>query len=336
MQTARATDLRTTEMHAGGEPLRIVTSGYPDIPGDTILAKRRHAREHLDHLRRLLIFEPRGHSDMYGAIQVAADHPDADLAVLFMHNEGYSTMCGHGVIALGRWAVDTGLVATAEPETVVNIQVPAGLVRTTVAVTDGKPGAVRFDSVPAFVFADAAAVAVPGHGEVAVTIAYGGAFYAFAPASRFGLDVPGSPIGELTATAAAITEATQQQITLHHPDGDDLAFLYGTILTDGGDGAGGPSTNVCVFADRQVDRSATGSGVTARMAIEHAAGRAPIGDTRRFAGISGAVFTGRAVRTATAGQHAAVVVEVAGTAHYTGEGRFSLEADDPLPGFLLR
>ncbi len=329
------TELTTIEMHTGGEPVRIVTSGYPAIPGATILDKRRHARDHLDHLRRLLMFEPRGHFDMYGVIPVEPDHADADLAVLFMHNEGYSTMCGHAVIALGRWAVDTGVVPATEPETAVAIQVPAGLVRARVAVTGGRSGAVTFENVPAFVLAEAT-VDVAGHGTVAVTIAYGGAFYAFAPAAHFGLDVRKSPIEALTAAAAATTTAAAAQVPMHHPDSDDLAFLYGTILTDGGDGAGAPSANVCVFADRQVDRSPTGSGVTARMAIEHAAGKAGVGDVRRFAGVTGAVFTGKVARTARAGDIDAVVVEVEGTAHYTGENRFTLEADDPLPGFLLR
>src|SRR5215475_12327294 len=151
----------TTEMHTGGEPVRIVTSGYPPIAGDTILAKRRYVRENLDHLRRLLMFEPRGHFDMYGVIPVEPDLPEADLAVLFMHNEGYSTMCGHAVIALGRWAVDSGLVSLREPETPVAIQCPCGLVRARVQIENGRAGAVAFESVPAFAFALDCAVEVP-------------------------------------------------------------------------------------------------------------------------------------------------------------------------------
>jgi len=144
--------IHTVEMHTGGEPVRIVTAGYPPIPGETLLAKRRYAREHLDHLRRTVIFEPRGHYDMYGVVPVDPDRPEADLAVLFMHNEGYSTMCGHATIALGRWAVDSGLVPAVEPLTTLTLQVPAGLVRVSVDVTRGRTGATRFESVPAFVF----------------------------------------------------------------------------------------------------------------------------------------------------------------------------------------
>ena len=146
--------ITTTEMHTGGEPLRIIESGYPPIKGKTILDKRRYIREHLDHLRKMLMFEPRGHYDMYGVILVEPDHPDADLAVLFMHNEGYSLMCGHAVVALGRYAIDKGIVTkVCSPETVVNIQCPCGLVKAYVKYSDGKTEDVRFLSVPCFAFA---------------------------------------------------------------------------------------------------------------------------------------------------------------------------------------
>src|SRR3990172_3111753 len=187
------------------------------------------------------MFEPRGHFDMYGVIPVESDDPAADLAVLFMHNEGYSTMCGHAVIALARWAVDSGRVAARAPETPVAIQCPCGLVRARVAIEDGRAGAVRFESVPAFAFALDAAVELPGRGRVALDIGYGGAFYALVPASVFGLDVGRSPVGALTEAAATVTEAVKAQLPLAHPDDPDLAFLYGTILTDGTDGAAAPS-----------------------------------------------------------------------------------------------
>lgn len=146
--------LSVVDMHAGGEPLRIILSGYPQVNGDTVLAKRRYVRDHLDHLRKVLMFEPRGHYDMYGALLVQSEIPVADLGVLFMHNEGYSTMCGHAVIALGRFAVDYGLVRNpTSPETQINIHCPCGLVKAFVEYNNGKTGAVRFHSVPAFVFA---------------------------------------------------------------------------------------------------------------------------------------------------------------------------------------
>ncbi|MGE3966788.1 MAG: proline racemase family protein [Dongiaceae bacterium] len=329
---AEGAAIETVEMHTGGEPVRIVTAGYPSIPGATILAKRRYARDRLDHLRRLLIFEPRGHFDMYGVIPVEPDLPGAHLAVLFMHNEGYSTMCGHAVIAVGRWAVDRGLVPRREPETIVDIQCPCGLVRAHVA----PEGGVRFESVPAFAFALDREIAIEGHGTVAVDIGYGGAFYAVAPAARFGLDLGTGATRDLVDCATRVTEAVQRQVPLDHPDDPDLAFLYGTILTDGGDGAAAPSRNVCVFAAREVDRSPTGSGVTARIALQQARGALPAGAQRRFESLTGAVFTGRALASLRVGRFEAVRVEVGGRAHYTGTARFTLEPGDEIGrGFLL-
>ena len=334
--------IETTEMHTGGEPVRIVTSGYPPVEGDTILAKRRYARERLDHLRRFLLFEPRGHADMYGVIPVEPDLDEADLAVLFMHNEGYSTMCGHAVIALARWAVHTGRVERQEAETRVNIQCPCGLVRARVAGGRDEAGAVYFESVPAFAFALDRAVQVPGHGEISVDVGYGGAFYALAPASAFGLDVRQSPVRDLVDAADAVSQAVKQQVPLTHPGDADLAFLYGTILTDGADAYGEtptapPTANICVFAGRQVDRSPTGSGVTARIAIMRAKGQIEMGQTRRFESITGSVFSGRAVAESRLGDFDAVTVEVGGRAHFTGSARFTVEPDDMLAGgFLLR
>ena len=330
-------EIRTCEMHTGGEPVRIVTSGYPPIPGETILAKRRYARERLDHLRRFLMHEPRGHNDMYGVIPVEPDHPDADLAVLFCHNEGYSTMCGHATIAVARWAVDEGVVPVAEGRTTVRIQCPCGLVTAHVLCRDGRAGMVHFESVGAFAPLLDATLDVDGAGKVVVDIGYGGAFYAFAPAKRFGLDVRTSPARALVDAAWAVTCAAKSQLELDHPAHADLGYLYGTILTDGGHGDGRPSANVCVFADRQVDRSPTGSGVTARMAIQRARGLAGVGDERRFSSVTGAVFTGCIVEETTVGEHDAVTVLVGGEAHYTGEACFRAEEGDALSGgFTVR
>lgn len=324
-------------MHAGGEPVRIVTDGFPPVEGTTILAKRRYAVEHLDDLRRMLMHEPRGHADMYGVLPVAPDHPEADLAVLFTHNEGYSTMCGHATIALGRWAVDTGIVPRTEPVTEVALQVPAGLLRLEVDVAGGETGRVKYHSVPAFVTALDAKVDVVGHGTVSVDVAYGGAFYAFTDAARFGLDVRSSPTRDLVDAAWAVTEAAKAAIPLDHPDNDDLAFLYGTILTDGADAwAAEPTANVCVFAEREVDRSPTGSGVTGRIAIQRAKGLIDMNVERVFESVTGSRFTGKAVAATRLGDRDAWIVEVGGESHYTGEAVFTLEDGDPLPSFLLR
>ena len=328
------TSIRVLDMHTGGEPVRIVTEGYPPIPGDTILAKRRYAREHLDHLRKLLMFEPRGHYDMYGVLMVQPSLPSADLAVLFMHNEGYSTMCGHATIAMGRYAVDRGLVPRGEPVTAVGIECPCGLVKAYVDVD----GSVRFDSVPAFLLAEQLRVSVPGVGEVVADVSYGGAFYALADAAQFGLDVRRSRTRDLVDAATALSAAVNGAVRIEHPVEADLGFLYGSILTDGRDRTeDGVSANVCVFANAEVDRSPTGSGVTARMAARFQRGLVRQGEQCEFESVTGSRFTGEVVGTGACGQRPAVTVRVGGKAHYTGEARYWLEDGDEIgKGFLLR
>lgn len=329
--------LSTVEMHTGGEPTRIVVDGWPRLEAPTLLGKRRECLERHDYLRRGLMHEPRGHDGMYGALLVEPDHPEADLAVLFMHNEGYSTMCGHATIALARWAVDSGRVKRQESETpgetIVRLQCPCGLVVARV----GGDGTVQFESVPSFAYALDRIAPTATWGPVTVDIAYGGAFYAFLAADSIGLDLKSSPMRAIVDAGEEIARATAKAVKIEHPDEPDLAFLYGTILTDGGDGAKVPSRNVCIFAGRQVDRSPTGSGVSARMALQLARRQAKLGEERRFESCTGSIFTGRALREAApVGPRKAAIIEVGGIAHVTGESRFRFDTDDPLrEGFTL-
>jgi trans-L-3-hydroxyproline dehydratase len=334
--------LNVIDMHTGGEPVRIIDArgaadGWPEPEGATILDKRAFARTWQDHLRRFLMFEPRGHHDMYGALIVGPSLPGADFGVLFMHNEGWSTMCGHAVIALGRHAVEQRWVDVWEPVTRIGIECPCGLVVADVAVENGRPGAVSFESVPAFAFALDRRIEVPGHGTIGFDIGYGGAFYAIADAKLFGLAFGRDPVRRFVDAADALTLAVKSVHALAHPESEDLAFLYGSILTDGGDGRDAPTVNVCVFADREVDRSPTGSGVTARVALMAAKGAIAPDEIRRFRSITGAVFTGAVSGTVEAYPRAAVRVRVGGAAHYSGRAEFRLDEGDPLGhGFLIR
>lgn len=329
------TRLGYIDYHTCGEPVRIVTSGYPELSGATILDKRRQARERHDHLRRAMMLEPRGHDGMYGVIPVAASQPEAAFGVLFTHNEGYSTMCGHATIALGRYAIEQGLVPAVEPVTHFAIEAPCGLLRLACEVADGKVGSVSFESVPAFVEARDLVVAVPGHGDVTTDIAYGGAYYCILPASRFGLDLMQTPVDALVAAAGALTDRVRATLAITHPSEPDLGFLYGTIVTDEAS-VNEESFNLCVFAERQIDRSPTGSGVTARMALDHAKGLVAAGRSRSFRSITGGGFSGRVIGPADFPAAGAVTVEVGGRSHLSGEGSFVIEADDPLGhGFSL-
>jgi trans-L-3-hydroxyproline dehydratase len=324
----RRLELDYVDMHTAGEPVRIVTGGYPDLAGETVLEQRRDAKARFDRLRRAMMLEPRGHAGMYGVIPVRPALPETAMAVLFTHNEGYSTMCGHATVAIGRYVVDQRLVPIEEPVTRFTVEAPCGPLALSCTVRDGAVTSVAFESVPAFVHARDLAVVVDGFGRVLCDISYGGAYYAILPSARMGLDFFATPVDELVAAAGALTDTIRAGMAIRHPTEPDLGFLYGTIFTDDAP-AGEESWNLCVFAERQIDRSPTGSGVTARMALDHARGLVGMGQGRVFRGVSGEPFSGRVTRT-DASIAGAVRVEVSGMAYYAGRGTFVVEQEDPL------
>jgi trans-L-3-hydroxyproline dehydratase len=327
----------TVDMHTAGEPVRIVTGGYPALAGRSILDKRRDARTRFDHIRTTLMLEPRGHAGMYGVIPTEPSAAGADLAVLFTHNEGYSTMCGHATIAIGRWAVDAGRVPSVEGRAKFGLETPCGVVRVSVEPAAGDAPLVTFESVRSFASHLDLTLAVPGLGLVTLDIAFGGAYYAILPSSRLGLPFMTTPLDTLVAAGVAITDAVRAGVRITHPDEPDLGFLYGTILVDDAvPGDGSPSYNLCIFAEGQIDRSPTGSGVTARMALDYARGQLGPGIGREFRGVSGKGFLGELGQASGTGLGASATVLVSGRAHYAGEARFIVEECDPLgPGFVL-
>ena len=336
---SRAQVITTIDAHAAGEPLRIVTGGMPELPGETILQRRRYMLEHLDYVRRALMWEPRGHLNMYGAIVTPPVTAGADLGVLFMHNEGYSTMCGHGIIALVTTLVETGALPATGARTMVNLDTPAGLVRATAYLDpSGKVERVSFLNVPSFVYARDVALDVPLYGRVLVDIAFGGAFYAFLPAEQVGLRVVPEETARLVQAGEAIKRAVNATIPVVHPFDADLGFLYGTILTGPPEVAQHHSRNICVFANAEVDRSPTGTGVSARLALHHARGELIEGQGIEIESIlgRGSTFGGRVAGLARVGEFAAVVPEVSGSAYITGRHEFILDPRDAVgAGFLI-
>lgn len=324
--------ITTIEAHTGGEPLRIITSGYPDVPGSTILERRAYALENLDHLRRMLMLEPRGHADMYGALLMPPATDDGDVGVLFLHNEGYSTMCGHGIIAMVKVGLDHGLFEADDDN--IKIDTPAGRIRA-VAHRDGdKVTDVSFLNVPSFVFAEIV-VDVPGLGSVPCTIAYGGAFYAYVDADALGMQLDTANCQALIRHGMAIKHAVMNKCPLMHPcDDADLNFLYGTIFV--AKQAGAHSRNVCIFAEGEVDRSPTGTGVSGRAAIHHARGELG-SEWIRIESILGTSFDVRVAETLDLAGTRAIIPEVRGRAHVTGKAEFWMDPDDPLcDGFVIR
>jgi proline racemase/trans-L-3-hydroxyproline dehydratase len=307
--------IETVDYHTAGEPFRIVTGGVDPLPGARILDKRRYAAEHLDHVRRLLVHEPRGHADMYGCFVTEPEDEGAHLGVVFFHNAGYSTACGHGTIALVTWAIESGLVEG--PEVVVDV--PSGRLPTVARVEDGRVVSVRFRNVPSFVHARGLEAA-----GRRVDVAFGGAFYA----SCLERVEPGE-LPRLIELGRAI----KAELDVEHPTEPDLSGVYGVIFwqEEGED----PLTqrNVTVFADGEVDRSPCGSGTSARLALLHDEGRLATGEPLLHRSIVGTEFTGRVVAESPEG----VITEVEGSAHLTGRHEFVLEPDDELgEGFLLR
>ena len=341
--TERPLAVDTVDYHTGGEPFRIIVGGVPPLEGTTVLERRRFAREQVDHIRRLLVFEPRGHADMYGCHVVPPNDAGADLGVVFFHNEGYSTACGHGTIALVTWALESGVLPMAGPETPVTVDVPSGrlacVARCDVAAR--RVTSVRFTNVPSFVLATG--VTLPtSRGPVTLEVGYGGAFYGSADVRALGLAVDRASLPVLIDLQRELRPALDAALDVVHPDEPELRGTYGITWwqdepTAPGDDAALTQRNVTVFADGEVDRSPCGSGTSARLALLHAAGRIRAGESLRHRSIVDSVFAGRITGETTVAGRPAVITEVEGRAHLAGHSHFVLDPADPLGGgFLLR
>jgi len=324
------------DSHTGGEPFRVVLSGLPEIPGSTVLERRRYAEENLDDLRRALMWEPRGHADMYGCWIGPPMSPNSDLSVLFVHNEGFSTMCGHGIIALGKVLIDTGVVVgSATGETNLRIDTPAGLVVATAKTGDNGIESVRFRNVVSFAPLLGGVVDVENLGPVSFDIGFGGGFYAYVDAGSVGVAL--DDVSGLVSKGRAIKEAVAAMDVATHPSEDDLGFLYGVIFTGPAKDGNNHSRNVCVFADGEIDRSPTGTGVSGRLAILHARGELEHGVPITIESIVGSVFEGRIIEEGSVGDQPGVIPEICGTAHIIGRSSLWVDPSDPLnPGFFLR
>ena len=341
MLAMRPISIPTIDYHTAGEPFRIVADPPVALPGASVAERRAWAVDNPDvqWLRQVLCYEPRGHADMYGAFVVPPNDDGAHLGVLFWHKDGFSTACGHGTIALGVWAVETGRVpAPATGIVDVVVDVPSGRVTARVHREDSRVVAVDFVNVPSWVAARDIAVTT-SRGEVRATIAFGGALYATLPAADLGMTVTPDHLPALIKLGREIKWALNDSRHAVHPTDPQLSGIYGTIWFDEvGDSSGEVhQRNVTVFADGEVDRSPCGSGTCARLAVLAADGRLDGGVTLRHHSIVGSTFTGLVLSTLDLDGRAAVVPQVTGMAYRTGEHRFWIDPADPLvPGFVLR
>ena len=318
--------LTTIDAHTGGEPLRLIVDGWPEPQGATILEKREFAKRKQDHLRRVLMFEPRGHADMYGALLTKPERPDSDTGVLFMHNEGYSLMCGHGIIAVTKILVERKVIEGPS----ITYDAPAGQIK-----AHYKDGRTSFLNVPSFVLAAGVPVTVGGR-TMHVDVAFGGAFYAIVDAEAAGLAVVPGRLNELKSMGDAISRAVEKVITVVHPTEPGLNGVYGTIFTGPPDAEGADLKNVTIFADKEVDRSPCGTGTCAVLAVLDAMGMVSPDKPFVHESIVGSTFSARVASRTTVGEFAAIVPELTGTASITGDHTFTVEPGDLFPkGFRL-
>ena len=333
MRAARS--IAAVDSHTEGMPTRVVVGGVAPIPGATMLERRDHFARELDDLRLLLMREPRGHGAMSGAILQPATRADADWGVLFIEVSGLLAMCGHGTIGVATVLVETGMVEVREPETVVRLDTPAGLVEARVAVEGGRARSVTLRNVPSFLHARDRAVEVPGLGRVVYDMAFGGNFYALLPASAVGLEVDPARADELIEAGLAIIAAIDAADRPVHPGDARMAGCKHVVLhADGRDGADARAATA--IHPGWLDRSPCGTGTSARLAQLHARGELAVGDAFVNESVIGTRFTGRVAEETTVAGRPAIVPEITGRAWITGMGQYLLDAEDPFPaGFAL-
>jgi len=329
--------ITTIDMHTGGEPLRILVDGYPEIKGMTILEKRRYFRDHLDHIRKGIMWEPRGHADMYGAVITEPGTENADFGIFFMHNEGYSTMCGHAIIAITKFVLDTGLIPRpgANPELI--IDAPPGQITATGNRRNGVIQSVSFNNVASFVLCRDQLTELPGLGTIRYDVAFGGAFYAIVDADSMNISLEASNIANLIELGMRIKKNVIMERKIAHPYEPDLSFLYGTIFTGKSKDPDLDSRNICIFANGEVDRSATGTGVSARAALHYERGELSPGRKMTIESIVGTTMEVEIAGITTFGPYSAIIPRVSGTASFTGKNCFWFDPEDPLKeGFIIR
>ncbi|HEY1910155.1 MAG TPA: proline racemase family protein [Vicinamibacterales bacterium] len=335
--------LKTIDAHAAGEPLRLIVDGFPSPRGKTMLAKREWVKANADHLRRALMLEPRGHADMYGALLTEPVSDGAHAGVLFMHNEGYSTMCGHGIVAVTTIALERGIIMPGGDGNQIVYDSPAGQILARARFRVGASGdgeatrveSVMFLNVPSFVFEGGLSVKI-GTRQVRADVAFGGAFYAIVDCEAVGLPIDAPHLPELRRVGMEIKHAIEAAVTVAHPLEPGLAGIYGTIFTGPPSDERADLRNVTIFADAEVDRSPCGTGTAAVMAVVDAMGL--LGADRPFVheSLIGTRFTGRVASRTTVGDFEAIVPEIEGSAWITGEHTFLVDENDPLKeGFRI-
>lgn len=329
--------IQTIESHTMGEPTRIVIGGLPKIPGKTMPEKMEYLQENMDYLRTMLMLEPRGHNDMFGAIFTAPTNDEADIGVIFMDGGGYLNMCVHGSIGSSTCAVEMGIVPVTEPYTNIVLEAPAGLIKAKVKVEDGKAKEVSITNVAAFLYKKDVVVNVPEIGKVTLDISFGGSFFALVKASDLNLEIMPGNSAKINELGMKIINAVNDQVEIQHPvlkhiKTVDLCEFYGPAKSKDAD-----MQNVVVLGQGQIDRSPCGTGTCAKLATLYARGKLKVGDSIVNESIICTKFTGKIISATKVGEYDAIIPEVTGSAYVTGFSQFFVDPDDQLKyGFTLK
>ena len=346
MRAARM--LMAVDLHAAGEPGRVILGGVPDVPGASVFEKRVHFEKHLDGLRKLMLREPRGYPALCCNVVVPATDPRAAAGFLIMEQTEYPPMSGTNVICTATALLEMGVIEPREPETRFVLEAPAGLVGITAAVEGGRVKSITFENVPAFAVHLDATVEVPNLGTVKLDVAYGGMFYAIVDAAQLGLEIAPDQGRELVRVGEMIKAATREQLPVVHPENPAIAGVSILEFSAPATRPGVSRKNTVVISsgrfdpDRPetwtgvLDRSPCGTGTCAKMAVLHARGELGLNQDFVHEGILGTTFTGRLVRSATVGRYAAVVPHITGSAYIYALSNYVVDPDDPFPeGFTV-
>jgi proline racemase/trans-L-3-hydroxyproline dehydratase len=324
------------DTHTSGEPTRIVLSGLPPIQGSTMAEKQQYMIDHLDHFRTLLMQEPRGHRDMFGAIITPPTTDRSQYGIIFIHNSGYVSMCGHATIGITKTLIEMGMIPAKEPETIVAFDTPAGLVEGHARVEGGRVVEASVSNVSSFLYAQDVKIDLPGIGKVAVDVSFGGNFFALVPAKALGLTIHPDNIPKLLELGMMIKKAVNERINVQHPVEKHINRVELTEFYDKPKRSLPVSSNAIIFGDGQVDRSPCGTGISAAMAMLYGKGELSLNEEFHDASIIGTQFKGRLVRETRIGDYVAVDPIVSGEAYITGIQQFVMDPDDPVKyGFVV-
>ena len=314
--------------HTVGESTRIVTSGFPELVGNTMIERKNYLAENFDQYRQALMFEPRGHHDMFGALLTDPIHEECDFGIIYMDTGDYLNMCGHGTIGAVTAIIETGLVPAVEPYTEVVLDAPAGIIRTKAEVKDGKVLNVSLTNVPSFLYKENLKTVIDGR-EVTYDLSFGGSFFALVDIEQFGWTVNSESIPMLTDFGMKLMEAVNKEVEIQHPELDittcDLAELYCSTDTPGCD-----KRNVVIFGDNMADRSPCGTGTSAKLATLHARNEIEVGQPFVYESFIGSQFQGKILGETQVGEFKAVIPQITGSAYLLGETTYVIDPLDPL------